>query len=91
MHTHAKDGVMFKQTKPEIIYDFFAEGGIGDLKVDDYFLEKALGKGQVAFKAYLKALEDIGYEGFLTIEREVGKNPEADIKEAVDFLKSICR
>jgi sugar phosphate isomerase/epimerase len=36
----------------------------------------------------LKALEDIGYRGYLTIEREVGDNPEADIAKAVSFLKS---
>ena len=36
--------------------------------------------------AYLKALEDIGYRGFLTIEREVGNQPEKDIRTAVDFL-----
>ena len=34
----------------------------------------------------LKALEDIGYKGFLTIEREVGDDPARDIRKAVDFL-----
>lgn len=87
VHTHAKDGVMLKQTHPEIIYNFFAEGGIGNLKLEDYFLETALGKGTVDFKAYLQALEHIGYQGFLTIEREVGENPLRDIGDAVDFLK----
>ena len=41
------------------------------------------------FVNYLKALEDIGYKGFLTIEREVGNTPEADIRTAYDFLKKI--
>ncbi len=41
------------------------------------------------FPAYLKALEDIGYRGFLTIEREVGDHPERDIATAVDFLKNL--
>ena len=37
--------------------------------------------------AYLGALADIGYNGYLTIEREVGKNAGADIRLAVRFLK----
>ena len=87
VHTHAKDGAMLKQTNPEIIYDYFAGGGIEDLRLEELFLEMPLGEGQVDFKAYLKALNDIGYKGFLTIEREVGENPSQDIKSAVDFLK----
>ena len=51
-----------------------------------YFEEVPLGTGTVDFPAYLKALEEIGYRGFLTIEREVGDNPEADIKTAADFF-----
>ena len=35
----------------------------------------------------LKALEEIGFKGFLTIEREVGDNPASDIKTAFDFLQ----
>ena len=34
-----------------------------------------------------KVLKDIGYNGFLTIEREVGNTPEKDISMAVNFLK----
>lgn len=51
------------------------------------FLEVPLGKGGVDFDKYLAALNDIGFNGYLTIEREVGDNPAADIKMAVDFLK----
>jgi len=87
VHTHAKDGIMLKQTEPKIIYDFFADGGIGDLRLDDYFREVPLGEGQVDFPAYFKALDDIGYDGYLTIEREVGADPEVDIREAVTFLR----
>lgn len=89
VHTHAKDGVMLRQTDPEFIYNCFAEGGIEDIRYEDYFLETPLGAGKVDYKAYLKALNDIGYEGFLTIEREVGQNPEKDISEAIAFLRSI--
>jgi sugar phosphate isomerase/epimerase len=86
VHTHAKDGVLVKKTAPKVIYDFFAEGGIGDLRMSDYFLETPLGQGQVKWDAYLAALKDIGFNGFLTIEREVGFDPTADIKLAIDFL-----
>ncbi len=91
VHTHAKDGIMLKKTDPQVIYDFFAEGGIGDLRLEEYFREVPLGEGKVDFDRYLTALEDIGYRGYLTIEREVGPTPEADIRLAVDFLKSKIR
>jgi L-ribulose-5-phosphate 3-epimerase len=88
VHTHAKDGVMIKKTDPEIIYNFFADGGIGDLRLDSYFKEMPLGYGKVDFDKYLTALKEIGYSGYLTIEREFGGNPIHDIKMAVEFLKS---
>jgi L-ribulose-5-phosphate 3-epimerase len=87
VHTHAKDGIMKKQTEPRVIYHHFAEGGIEDLRLEDYFLETPLGEGQVDFPAYLKALSETGFTGYLTIEREVGSNPEADIRKAVGFLQ----
>lgn len=91
VHTHAKDGIMLKKTDTEIIYNYFAEGGIEDFHLGDYFFETPLGKGNVDFPGYLKALKQIGYDGFLTIEREVGDLPEKDIKEAVDFLKNLLK
>lgn len=91
VHTHAKDGVMISKSEPERIYNFFAEGGIEDLRLEDYFIEKPLGKGAVDFNAYMQALKDIGYTGFLTIEREVGENPERDIREAVGFLEKYVK
>ena len=87
VHTHAKDGVMKKKGDPEVIYNFFAEGGIGDLKLGDYFEETPLGQGAVPFEPYLQALAASGYRGFLTIEREVGDQPENDIRLAVEFLQ----
>jgi L-ribulose-5-phosphate 3-epimerase len=87
VHTHAKDGIMLKQTNPETIYHFFAEGGIGDLRLEEYFKECPLGQGNVNFDPYVKALNEIGYQGFLTIERELGENPEKDIIESIAFLK----
>jgi len=49
--------------------------------------ELPLGKGGVNWDGYLKALNKIGFGGFLTIERECGDTPEADIKLAAEFLR----
>lgn len=51
------------------------------------FREVPLGEGSVDWDGYLRALHEIGYSGYLTVEREVGLQPEADIRLAVDFLK----
>ncbi len=51
------------------------------------YLEVPLGTGGVPYPEYLAALKEVGYDGFLTIEREVGENPKADIQLAYDFLK----
>ncbi len=86
VHTHLKDGKMLRRTDPKIIYDHFATGGIEALNVADYFLETPLGEGDVDFAAYFKALTEIGYDGYLTVERETGADPSADIKLAHDFV-----
>ncbi len=83
-HTHAKDGVRHKPVDPHAVY----HGGT-NLDMDQYFEEVPLGQGAVDWPNYLKALEDIGYRSFLTIERETGDQPIEDIKLAVDFLKEI--
>lgn len=87
VHTHLKDGKMLKKTDPLIIYNHFAEGGIEALNVADYFIETPVGEGDVDWDDYMKALSEIGYDGYLTIERETGDNPTADIEKAADFLK----
>lgn len=86
VHTHAKDGNRLNIGNPEFIYRAVhpVPQGFDDVQ---YFEEVPLGSGSVDFPAYLKALEEIGYKGFLTIEREVGDTPEKDIKTAYDFLK----
>ena len=54
-----------------------------------FFKEVPLGSGSVDFAKYLKALEDIGYRGFLTIEREAGEDPAKDIGIAKDHLLKV--
>lgn len=85
VHTHAKDGRKLDDRDPEVIYGLRP----GDaLVTSPAFIELPLGDGDVPFDAYLKALDEIGYKGFLTIEREVGDSPEKDVRTAVDFLKA---
>ena len=74
VHTHAKDGVMLKKTNPINIYG-------SDIEVEelldcnDYFKEVPLGQGSVDFDRYLAALEEVGYNGFSTIEARGGRRP----------------
>ncbi len=89
VYTHAKDGRMIKKCNPIQIYNAFAEGNPENLNIDEYFVELALGSGDVDFPEYLKALNKIGYSGSLTIEREAGENRLEDVKNGVTFLKSI--
>ena len=84
VHTHAKDGKQIFFKDPEIVYGLKKDVII----TEDSFIEVPLGEGQVDWVKYLAALDDIGYKGFLTIEREVGDDPEKDIRKAVEFLKS---
>ncbi len=49
--------------------------------------EVPLGEGEVPWPEYLLALKEIGYDGYLTIEREVGEDPSADIVIAAKFLR----
>ena len=83
VHTHAKDGVRLIERDPEVIYGLVN----GDPGAEPAYLEVPLGEGSVPWQGYLQALTDIGYTGFLTIEREVGDDPAADISKAVSFLR----
>ena len=86
VHTHAKDGNKLADGDPEYLYHVVhpvpeSYNGVR------FYEEVPLGTGSVDFPKYLAALEDIGFKGFLTIEREAGATPEKDIKIAYDFLK----
>ncbi len=87
VHTHAKDGVQYKPFDTRRLYcpDYFGLSPLEDS--DSFFREVPLGEGGVDWSAYLGALKQIGYDGFLTVERECGDTPEEDIGRAVRFLK----
>lgn len=90
VHTHAKDGIKLRESNPEYIYNV-THPIPEEYQTMKFFEEVQLGKGSVDFKNYLKALEDIGYKGFLTIERECGDNPASDIKSAAEYLSNIMK
>ena len=88
VHTHAKDGVKLYDRDPELIYGVKEDNA---LVTAPSFEEVPLGQGSVPFGPYLAALEEIGYRGFLTIEREVGDDPARDIGTAISFLRERMR
>lgn len=95
VHTHAKDGIKLADVDPRDVYgEYGYETELDHEKIAEMaesgatFREVPLGEGGVNWNGYLQALNDIGYKGYLTIEREVGSNPEGDIRLAVNFLKS---
>ena len=102
VHTHAKDGkrLMVKDPAndgnkladldPEYVYGVLhpVPEAFKGVKL---FEEVPLGTGSVDFPKYLAALEEIGYRGFLTIEREVGADPVGDIGLAQKHLLSCMK
>lgn len=91
VHTHAKDGIKLNGEESMDVSVLT----IGDEAKDHEevmamgreYIELPLGQGGVNFDTYLPELKKTGFDGFLTIEREVGENPEADIRMAADFLR----
>lgn len=92
VHTHAKDGVCNLNAGCEVVYGIFADGGIEALNsISTYFTETPLGQGNVRWIPYLRALKETGYDGYLTIEREVGKDAGKDIRMAVEYLNELLK
>ncbi len=72
----------------DFIVHTHAKDGVYNSANEGGYKEVPLGKGDVDFPRYLSVLREIGYDGFLTIERECGDDPVADITEAIRFLKT---
>lgn len=96
VHTHLKDGKRLMEVDPHIIYGSHAARDVDKLneavaggEKPQYFIETPVGEGDVDFPAYLAALRSIGYDGFLTIERETGADPQADIRKAVAYIEKM--
>jgi sugar phosphate isomerase/epimerase len=58
----------------------------------DWGVEVPLGEGDVGMENYLRTLDELGYTGPLTIEREIAHDPErqkSDIGQAVGLLEEL--
>ncbi|AOZ92150.1 sugar phosphate isomerase/epimerase family protein [Paenibacillus crassostreae] len=94
VHTHAKDGKRMRYVDPRDVYGCLGYGGMSHEEIAKMetsgasFEEVPLGEGTVDFPAYFAALQEIRYNGYLTIEREVGSSPEDDIRKAVQFIQA---
>ena len=91
VHTHAKDGIKLDGSLSESIQVTIGGEAVDHdqlLGMGREYLELPLGEGGVNFDTYLPALASTGFDGFLTVEREVGDDPEKDIRLAVDFLRA---
>lgn len=83
------DPVEAVYTLKDYIVHTHAKDGKKLVNQDKPYDEFPFGKGDVDFPKYLNALDEIGYTGYLTIEREYGDDPYAEIKRCADFLKNI--
>ncbi len=69
-----------------------AKWAAADQRGKGWGTEVALGEGDVGMETYLRTLQDVGYSGPLTIEREIAHDRErqkADIGQAVRLLESL--
>lgn len=90
VHTHAKDGRNLEPVDTRFVYGFVNEEDKKGLTAPKgrVYEETPLGKGDVDWDKYLKALRDIGFDGYLTIEREYGsRGTKDDIKAGAQFLR----
>ena len=85
VHTHAKDGKRLYDFDP---VDYYARREYYRTEKGPAYQETPLGEGKVDFALWLKALDEIGYHYFLTIEREAGDTPDKDIRLAVEYLRA---
>lgn len=88
VHTHLKDGRKLNdEMTPAEVYHGFAVGGVAALNACKSFAELPIGEGDVPWDRYLAALKRVGYDGYLTLEREAGEDPLTDIRSAVGFIR----
>ncbi len=68
------------------------DGTWADTPGEAWGQEVPLGEGDVGFETYLRTLDEIGYTGPLTIEREIAQEPERQKKEighAISVLEAL--
>jgi len=65
-----------------------AKDGVHDL-AQGRGLETRLGEGAVDFPELLGILEEHGYRGYFTVERQTAENSPLEIRRAVEYLRSL--
>lgn len=87
VHTHAKDGICLREdlTAEEV----YAPAPLkpGETPREAGYKVVPLGTGAVDFDAYIAALREVGYDGYLTIENEGTLDPVLAIRDSGIFLK----
>ena len=72
------------------VMNLHAKDGCYPTNGHDIGEEKPIGQGKVDFKALFTRLHEIGYDGYVTIEREIGGEQQIkDILAAKDYLQKI--
>ena len=59
-----------------------------DARGNESWGDVPLGEGWVDWPRYLRLLKEIGYDGYLAIEREAGEDRVEEIARAAEFLKN---
>ena len=76
----------------EYVMDVHAKDGIYPTTGNRLGSEVKVGEGKVNFPSLVKELKKLGYDGCLTIEREIsGEQQATDIKDTKTYLESILK
>ena len=70
------------------IHHVHVRDGVRDL-AQGRGLEVPLGRGSVDFPEILGVLEEYGYQGYLTIQRDRAENPILEVNQAVSYLRNL--
>ena len=72
------------------VRDVHAKDGVYPTDGKKLGKEKPLGEGKVNIRALVKRLKEVGYDGPLTIEREIsGEEQDKDIRSAKALLEEL--
>lgn len=72
------------------VRNIHAKDGFYPTNGHDLGREVRLGTGKVDFPAFFKKLKELGYDGPVTIEREItGEQQMIDIRESIVYLNGI--
>ncbi|MBQ5837970.1 MAG: sugar phosphate isomerase/epimerase, partial [Clostridia bacterium] len=74
------------------VRNLHAKDGMYPVNGHDLGKETAIGQGKVDFYGVIKGLHELGYDGYITIEREIsGEQQAKDILAAKEYLGSIIK